>query len=393
MRLYNRYLIADLLKTFSVTLFVLTLLINLLLMGVLAVRHGLGPGQFARLTPFILPQALVMTIPATLLFSVSTLYGRLSSDNEIIALKSAGISPTAVMAPSFLVAAFLSLACVWFNDAAVSWGRIGVKRVILESFEDIAYRLLRTENAYRADRFWIVVQGVQGKTLLMPELSMVGDDDSVVTVSADTAEIAVDPAEDAIRITLNNLHAKAGTFNYYYQEQTTIEFDLEDGARKTSSRLRPSEMPLSAIPGELAAAREKLDATERRVAVNTAFQMLRGDFDAFVGPQWEKTQWTLTNSRRQIARMRTEPPRRWANGFSCFFFVLVGAPVAVRLRNSDYLTSFFICFLPILLCYYPLLAFGVDQAKSGTLPPSAVWLANLASAAAGAWQLRKVVRY
>lgn len=395
MRLYNRYLVFDLLRTFGASLFVLTLLINLFLMGVLAVRHGLGPAQFARLSPYIMPQALVMTIPATLLFSACTLYGRLSSDNEIVALKSAGVSPAAILTPVFVIAAFLSLTCVWLNDSAVSWGRIGVKRVILESFEDIAYRLLRTENAYRTDRFWIVVQGVQDKTLIMPELNMVGDDGEVAKVTADTAEISADAAAGVISITLSNIHLRIGPVDYYTtsKEQETIVFDLEEGARKTSSRLRPSEMPLSAIPVELAAARKQLDATERRIAVETAFEMLRGDFEAFAGPAWDRTQWSLNNLRRQIALMRTEPPRRWANGFSCLFFVMIGTPVAVRLKNSEYLTSFFVVFLPILLCYYPLLAFGVDQSKSGALPPSAVWLANLATAAAGAWQLRKVMRY
>jgi lipopolysaccharide export system permease protein len=73
--------------------------------------------------------------------------------------------------------------------------------------------------------------------------------------------------------------------------------------------------------------------------------------------------------------------------------VLVGAPLAIRLRNADFLTSFFLCFGPILIVFYPLLAFGVDQAKSGDLPPHAVWIGNVVLAAAGAWIMRKVVRY
>ena len=67
--------------------------------------------------------------------------------------------------------------------------------------------------------------------------------------------------------------------------------------------------------------------------------------------------------------------------------------MAIRLRNSDVLTSFFLCFLPILVVYYPLLAFGLDRAKSGTMNPQLVWLANLALAAWGLWLLRRVVRY
>jgi len=91
--------------------------------------------------------------------------------------------------------------------------------------------------------------------------------------------------------------------------------------------------------------------------------------------------------------MQTEPPRRWANGFSCLCFALVGATMAIRMRNSDVLTSFFLCFGPILLVYYPLLITGTDRAKAGAINPYCVWLANVALVAWGLWLLRRVIRY
>ncbi len=63
------------------------------------------------------------------------------------------------------------------------------------------------------------------------------------------------------------------------------------------------------------------------------------------------------------------------------------------MRNSDVFTSFIICFLPILIVYYPLLMLGMDRAKSGAWPPIFVWLGNALLALAGIWQLRKVIRY
>ena len=70
------------------------------------------------------------------------------------------------------------------------------------------------------------------------------------------------------------------------------------------------------------------------------------------------------------------PHRRWAGGFACLCFVLVGVPMAICLRNRDFLTSFFLCFLPILIVYYPLMIFGADQAKNGNLPTIFVWAGN-----------------
>ena len=94
----------------------------------------------------------------------------------------------------------------------------------------------------------------------------------------------------------------------------------------------------------------------------------------------------------RLNRIVMEPWRRWANGFSCLCFVLVGAPMAIRMRNADFLTSFFLCFLPILIVYYPVFMLGVDQAKRGSVPPAVVWMGNVLITLWGWWLLRRVVR-
>jgi len=67
--------------------------------------------------------------------------------------------------------------------------------------------------------------------------------------------------------------------------------------------------------------------------------------------------------------------------------------MAIRLRNRDFLTSFFLCFLPILIVYYPLLAYGIDGAKNGTIPPWAVWAGNALLILWGLWLMGRVTRY
>jgi len=72
---------------------------------------------------------------------------------------------------------------------------------------------------------------------------------------------------------------------------------------------------------------------------------------------------------------------------------MLGAPVALRMSKSDMVTTFFVCFLPILVVYYPLFAYGLEGAKNGSLPPWGVWGANVVIALAGLVVLRKVMRY
>ena len=64
--------------------------------------------------------------------------------------ESLGISPWSILWPVFLCAIVLSLVTVYLNDLAVSWGRSNVKRIVIESVEEIAYSMLRTQRAFSA---------------------------------------------------------------------------------------------------------------------------------------------------------------------------------------------------------------------------------------------------
>jgi len=121
--------------------------------------------------------------------------------------------------------------------------------------------------------------------------------------------------------------------------------------------------------------------------------LLMGRFDELAQDQWKAREGDLTWSTRTLHKLNVEPYRRWANGFSCLGFALIGAPMAVRRRHGEFWGSFFICFLPILLVYYPMLVGCVTQAKDGNIPPQAVWLGNFVLAAWGVWLLRRVIRF
>jgi lipopolysaccharide export system permease protein len=155
----------------------------------------------------------------------------------------------------------------------------------------------------------------------------------------------------------------------------------------------PARMPMRIIPQRRAEHVEKLNLLREEYAFCAATDLLTGDFAELSSDTWKLRMMNLGWDLDDLHRLQTEPHRRWANGFSCLAFVVVGAAMAIRLRNSDILTSFFICFLPILVVYYPLLIFGLNSAKEGTLPPCSVWLGNLIMAVWGLGQTRWVLRY
>jgi lipopolysaccharide export system permease protein len=171
------------------------------------------------------------------------------------------------------------------------------------------------------------------------------------------------------------------------------EIPLTDAARKVGTGTSPSYLPMWALAPEAERQQKALLEMRQRFAVELSLGLLVGDLEQLDGAEWEARQRELRVATDRLHRLETEPWRRWANGFSCLFFVLVGSPLAMHLRNSDLWTSFAIVFLPVLIVYYPLLLLGVDQAKSGAAHPCAVWTGNVLLGLIGLWLLRKVVRY
>src|SRR5262245_34147358 len=116
MRTLTRYVLSEFCKVFLTTLGSLTLLF--LIAGVVkeALDRGLGLGQVLPLIPYLLPNALLFTVPGTSLFAVCLVYGRMSGMNEVVALKSLGISPWEILRPCLFAGFVLSLITVWLND-------------------------------------------------------------------------------------------------------------------------------------------------------------------------------------------------------------------------------------------------------------------------------------
>ncbi|MFO0422052.1 MAG: LptF/LptG family permease, partial [Planctomycetia bacterium] len=163
MKIISRYVMSELLQVFLVALTALTLF--MLVVGLVkeAQQQGLGMMQIAALVPYVLPEAMRFAVPGTMLFAVASVFGRLSASNEITALKAAGITPMAAIWPAIAVAVVVSFVSVWLNDVAVSWGRDGVRRVIIGSVEDIIYGRLRQQRSYSTSKMSINVKGVEGR--------------------------------------------------------------------------------------------------------------------------------------------------------------------------------------------------------------------------------------
>ncbi len=381
MWIFTRYVVWEVLKFFLAGLVVLTLLVTVGMGVKEGLSKGLPPMVMLRTMPFMIPEMLGITLPVAMLYSVCTVFGRMAGSSEIVALKSLGINPMAAISPVLVLAVFLSLVTVTIYEVAAVWCRPTVRQVVVNSIEDIAYGMLQANRSFQTDGFSITVKRVDGRRLIQPTIAIAarGNEPSL-TLSAEEAELRADFDERVL-----NFYCRNGEVDVEGQVRLTFH-DTQKYAvpfQEPPKMIHRDWLATNEIAKHARDAKEAVDRVEKRIDT----QIAGGKTPAQADLQ------QLEGLRNRLFRLRTEPFRRWSNGFTCFFFVLIGAPVAMMRKNSDILATFFICFLPILVAYYPLLMLGENLSTTGKLPPWSFWLGNLAMVGPGLVLLRQVVRH
>ena len=289
--------------------------------------------------------------------------------------------------------AAVSFLAVAVNDIAVSWGDGGVRRVIIESLEDIAYGRLRTVRSFSTNRLKVNVQAVAGHQLIRPIIQLnTSDGRPPSIIKADAAELHANVAQNAMEIRLFNPTAELTGWSIIHPGEFKQSFPLDEFTGRTGART-PSYYALREIGPAKTEQVKLIESIKQQMAADAGAALAWGRMDALSQVEWERRERELASRTQWLHRLRTEPCRRWSNGFTCLAFVMVGAPLAIRRRSAEFWGSFFICFLPVLLFYYPMLVVSVDFAKDGNIPPQGVWVGVFVFVGVGCWLMRRVIRF
>ena len=377
-----------------VTLFILTPILLFSLLGFELRHQGIGPSAMLKIMPYILPSAMYICIPAATLFASVTVFGRLSRENELTAIKAMGVSPMAIIWPTLFLSVLLSVATLWLNDLSVSWGRAGVYRVVLSSLEKTVFGMIKSRGQFDNGRVTIIAD-VEGNRLIRPHFILNGGENQpIMTLVAESAYFKCDPAEEKLTLMLKNgSWDRDGKIQLRFEDEEKWDLSLTDLTKKEREEGKPSGLPLAVIADELQKQIEQTELRKEELAVKAMLQLNAGSMHSIKTANWNHEMDSLNNMEKRSHRLRTEPYRRWANGFSCFGFAILGIPLAIWMKNSDMWTSFGMCFLPTLAVYIPLVLFGVDRAKSGAFHPSIVWVGNVVVVLFGVMLFRRALRH
>ncbi len=392
----NRMIFLELLKVFLLALVAITGL--LLLAGIFteASQHGLGPTQILGVIPLLIPNMLPYTLPATTLFATCVVYGRLAHDNEILAIKAAGIHLLRAIGPAILLGLLASGATAALYYQTIPETHHQLRTRFLNDIEDLLYSMLRRNGCITHPRinYVIFVKRVEGRKLLDAQFmhrDAKGHYD--IVARAREADLRVDLQRRQVLVHMRHCHISSeNNKERAYLENKTWPVDLPEDFLK-APKFRTSDMSWPELHEHQQRLEQERDQLMHELELHRAAVSIGHGPDHF--PQHVKD---LTNQKRhkdnEIHEVAKELHMRPALALGCLCFVLVGCPIGIWSGRRDYLSTFISCFLPIVVLYYPLLLCGVNLARSGQAPvAAAIWTANGLMALIALFLCRRLLKH
>jgi lipopolysaccharide export system permease protein len=342
-----------------------------------ATQRGLAPSQILVFIPLLIPNTLPYTIPATTLFATCYVYGRLSADNEITALRASGVHLLRVILPCLLLGAATSTVTMALYYEPIPRTHQTMKRQVQKDLQTWLYSVLRRERCLRRPEldFVLFVKEVRGERLVDAIFKQRDKSDkkpgvvNYKTVArAREAEITVDLPNRRIAVDMEHCVIFDDKTIEGVIAHKRFEVELPPNLLVEPPR-RPVDLTWEEILQRQGTLAEELQTTDAEM--NSLLSRPPSAVPATALHDKEQAQFYTLKAKLQRTEMRqlkAELLIRPAMALGCLCFVAVGCPVGIWLSKSDYLSSFVSCFLPTVFAYYPLMLCGGNLAKDGKIP-------------------------
>jgi lipopolysaccharide export system permease protein len=391
----HRMILVELLKIFTLALISLTGLI--LMAGIIseAMKNGMSPMQILAALPLMLPSMLPYTVPTTTLFATCIVYGRLSADNEILALKAAGVHILHVIWPALFLGILASAVTLFLYLEAIPYTSYVLRCQAVGDIEEVLYSMLRRDGCIKHPKlnYEIHVKNIQERTLQDVIFKRrAADGKSFDTIArAKEAELHVDTTGQQILVVMWQCQlVKGNTVGFLDNHIWPVA--IPEFINGGNAKLRASDMTWT----ELFDFEEEMQLEKQKISHDIEMHQLQIDRGRG-GSQFREHVEHQINERNtrdnQIFSIHTEWHMRAAFAIGCFCFALVGCPIGIWFSKSDYLSAFITCFLPIVTIYYPLMFCTINMARAGKCAPwMAIYWANIVMLLAGFILFRRLAR-
>ena len=432
MKTLNKYLFNQSLIPFLLSVGVITTVLFLQFL-IRAVDRFLGKGLDA-LTIFEylylnLAWIIALSVPMSLLISSVMTFGRMAQQNEITALKSAGVSLYNIIKPALWFGTFVAVGLCIFNNFILPEMNYNARLLARDIYKKKPE--LSIEPGYFVDmipQYTMIVKEMDGKDFKDVKIFSKNKESEQTTIYANAGSLSSNDNIITIDLMDGEIHEiDLSDYDYYRKirfktHQITISMDELMLNRTTESNRTDREMRVPQMIDEIARNKllisqiyERIDKVKAEIGITdpnvNSLENIEKEVDKLKQskvntnvrdeqynenvpiPNIENKQYilSLTNNARQFKneftlienyekannKFKVEIHKKFTLAIACILFTLVGAPLGILVRSGGMTIASGLS-IAFFLIYYILLIWGEQLADRNLLNPGlGSWLPNI----------------
>lgn len=329
----------------------------------LLVNHDVPMEYLLAFIAYVLPFSLIFTIPWGLLTAILLVFGRLSADNELIALRANGVSVTRVCIPLAGIALVFTAICSWLNVQVAPAAQEKLRSTIFDLATRDPMALFGSDQVI--DQFpgrKIYVGKKEGNRL--ENITVFELDENSLPMKVTFARSGMLEAD------LQNKRILMHLYNARYQQRD----------EKDPNDLRKIRDGINMAEGTLPISLEDLYEKEKKRPSRSALSI-----------QQLLEQLKSENKREQSAS-RTEINKRFSFPFACLAFAIIGVPLGVTAHRRETSVGFAVGLI-VAVTYFLFVIIGDTLRGNPRVHPELlVWFPNVLFIVLGALLFRRLAR-
>lgn len=355
MRILTRYILRELLGPFFFGLFLFSgiLLGNIFVsLTQLAQSYNLPFSTVLRLLLYEVPRNVAYGTPMAMLLATLIGLGKMTGHSETIAMRAGGVSYFRLALPVLVTGLLVS----------------GITIVLNENVVPVANRKFREERAVAISNrprglirnHFFIDYSAETKRLVYAESYYAGEERMVNVLIQEVEKNRV-----VRTVQSKELFWSETDYGWYFKEGEIYQYE---GDKVYPVRIGSGFSGLTRTPKEVV-------------------QLARTNPEEM---SWSELRWYIENNTQlkedEIRNLKVQLHFKIAVPFACFFFALMGTPLALQPQRRTSSSGFGLSFL-FVLAYYLLMGVGSTLGRAGTIPPVlGAWMQNIICGAYGVWQ-------
>ncbi len=426
MRTLSRYILGQQVAPFLFGMFVIMFILILdFLYKNLEILIGKGVPLLVAADLLLLSMGwmMVMAVPMAVLIATLISFMRMSSDNEIVAMKTGGLSLLAIARPVLLAGLALSFLMIPVHNFVVPETNHMLANLLVSIHRKKPALHLR-DGVFMNDikGYSILVDKSNGCEIEGVTISKLEKNKPAQTIRARHGEISFSDDGNTLIIKLydGEIHDvdekdPKRYLRLSFSEHTMYIPDAGSQLVRLEREHRGDrEMSITDLRGEMARVGAKIESEQAKVrdVIKESASELEAFYraetsgdqtgsaavrraDAIVSSTADKLaslRRQIDSQRRRVRSLSVEVHKKIALSFACLVFVTIGVPIGVRSREASAGAGMMISIL-FFAVYYAFLKVGENLADRGMVHPLvSMWAANMVLGAVGVWLLLRANR-